>query len=259
MDDPDHDQQMRRLQRIAYGAVASDAERSAALAELEAVRRPPAGTDRGMTGPIATGPIATARAATGPIATARVATGSIAVAHQPPQPAAARSLKWAIAVGAAALVVGVAVGWQAAFRTTVSEPTAADVALGGAASMTLGIGDLASVPVVGSTASDVFDRPQAATDVPALDVTADWYDPATLRLLATTPDGVAVYAAKASADPANDVCVVIAHPKGALGGSCTAGGMFDGGGLQSSLHVEGAGFSATWRADGSVQVSVPQG
>ena len=39
MDEPVHDERMRRLQRIAYGAVASDAERAAATAELEALRR----------------------------------------------------------------------------------------------------------------------------------------------------------------------------------------------------------------------------
>ena len=39
MDDSEHDERMRRLQRTAYGAVASEAERTAALAELEAVRR----------------------------------------------------------------------------------------------------------------------------------------------------------------------------------------------------------------------------
>jgi hypothetical protein len=34
-----HDERMRHLQQLAYGAVASDAERAAAAAELEALRR----------------------------------------------------------------------------------------------------------------------------------------------------------------------------------------------------------------------------
>ena len=41
MDDVARDERMRRLQRVAYGAVASDAERDAARAELEALRREP--------------------------------------------------------------------------------------------------------------------------------------------------------------------------------------------------------------------------
>ena len=39
LDDPAHDERLRRLQRIAYGAVASSSERAAALAELDALRR----------------------------------------------------------------------------------------------------------------------------------------------------------------------------------------------------------------------------
>ena len=48
MDEPAHAERMRRLQRIAYGAVTSDRERAAALAELEALRReaPEAELDR---------------------------------------------------------------------------------------------------------------------------------------------------------------------------------------------------------------------
>ncbi|GAA4374398.1 hypothetical protein [Agromyces bauzanensis] len=45
MDEPPHDERMRRLQRIAYGALESDAERAAALAELESLRREHAAMD----------------------------------------------------------------------------------------------------------------------------------------------------------------------------------------------------------------------
>ena len=254
MEDPEHDERMRRLQHTAYGAVASEAERNAALAELEAVRRELARAEVTAERADAADP-----AATGPVAVGPVATGAIDVAPAASRTPAARSLKWAIAVGAATLVVGVAVGWQAGARTTVSEPSAADAALGGAASITLGLGEIVPEPVVGSTAFDVFDRPTTANDVPAITLSGDWYDPTTMRLLATTPDGVSVYGAKAVDDPANDVCVVIAHPKGAVGGSCTSGGLFEHGVLQSSLHLAGAGYSATWHADGSVQVTVPRG
>ena len=41
MDEVARDDRMRRLQQIAYGAVASDAEREAARSELEALRREP--------------------------------------------------------------------------------------------------------------------------------------------------------------------------------------------------------------------------
>src|SRR5690242_20438595 len=109
---------MRRLQRTAYGAVASEAERTAALAELEAVRRELARAAEPAERADAAGP-----ATIGPGPVAHVTTGAVAVAQAASVTPAARSLKWAIAVGAATLVVGVAVGWQAGARTTVSEPS----------------------------------------------------------------------------------------------------------------------------------------
>lgn len=255
MDDPDHDERMRRLQRTAYGAVASEAERTAALAELDAVRCELARAADEAERADAAGPASSRVVAVPP-----VTTGTVAVAQAASVTPAARSLKWAIAVGAAALVVGVAVGWQAGARTTVSEPSAADAALGGAASITLPMGEVTSVPVVASTAYEVFDRPAAATDVPAVALPPHRYDPATLRLLTSMPDGVAVYGVMASPDPTKDVCVVITHPVGASGASCTNGGIFEHGSLESSLYVEGVGLlSATWHADGSVQVTVPRG
>jgi len=260
VDDPDLDERMRRLQRTAYGAVASDAERAAAVAQLEAIRRELTRTAEEAERADAAGPVPTGPLPATPVATGAFATGAVAVAQAAARTPAARSLKAAIAVGAAALVVGVAVGWQAGARTTVSEPTAADpAALGAATSITLGVGEVVSVPIEASTAYEVFDRPAAATDLPAVSLPPDWYDQSTMRLLATTPDGVSVYGTKALDEAANDVCVVIAHPAGAVGGSCTSGGMFEHGRLQSSLHLQGAAYSATWHADGSVQVTVPRG
>ena len=109
MDQAADDERLRRLQRLAFGAVASDAERAAAIAELELIRLERAADDAGRGRTDAGG------AATVPASPDATAAGS---SRRPgiraSGAAATRRLRWALALGAAALIIGVAVAaWRA--------------------------------------------------------------------------------------------------------------------------------------------------
>jgi hypothetical protein len=263
MDEVAHDERMRRLQRIAYGAVASDAERAAALAELDALRRerernaaeheaaePEAGErvasvaapdgERGEPSPPSPGPAYSAAAGRSP---------------------AAIRFTWAIAVGVAALAIGIAVGWQIGQRH--SEPVGDHRLIGDSRDLDLSVNQLMPIPIEAAPAVQVFDREAHPTDTPVgldrNDLLADSY-----RLLSTRSDGVRIYAAR-TLDSAN-VCVVITLPSvetpsegvvaGGSGSACTSDGRFPGEGLTIGFSGQGRGaIRATWSVDGSINVS----
>lgn len=255
MDELPRDGRMRQLQRLAYGAVASDAERAAALAELEELRREREAAR-------VTSAVEADASATEPN---DAAVGPLVFAQPESTPdATARPLRWAIATGTAALLIGVAVGWQLAARTALLPDDQADQALGASASVSesisIGPAEVVSVPVTGSAAHAVFDRPASATDALPVEIPDDWVDPASVRLLATAPDGLAVYGAKSLDRPTPDVCVLIVRPNtaaaaAAVGASCTVKGVFEEGRLSADHYLQGEGLAmATWHADGSVQL-----
>lgn len=260
MDEPAHDDRLRRLQRIAYGAVASDAERAAAVAELDALRRAAvAAESRAETVSEAPEPMRE-KAPTG---STRAVSEWIAASDA----ASVRRFRWAVAAGTVALLVGIAVGWQLGTRAAPSEPAAGGQPVGAASSIGAGVPDAFALKVVESPAYAVFDRPAQATDTPPPPVQEGfgdgWLDPSTLRLLASTADGVGVYGAKAvpggfsgSSGP-DDVCLVIVRG-GGTGGTCTQQGVFTDGELWTEFYLEGDGLvRAEWHADGAVLVSVP--
>ena len=260
MHEPAHDDRLRRLQRIAYGAVASDAERAAAVAELDALRREAveaeAAAESGADAPV---PV---RERT-PTGSMRAVSEWIAASDA----ASVRRFRWAVAAGTAALLVGIGVGWQLGARMAPSDAGAVDQALGASPSISLATPE-GALSVVDSPAFAVFDRPPQATDTPSAgndEWYEGWLDPTTLRLLTTTPDGVGVYGAKAvpgglsSESGADDVCVVVVLADGS-GGSCTQNGVFTEGRIWTEISLQGAGsVRAVWHADGTVQVTVPVG
>ncbi len=260
MDDPAHDERLRRLQRIAYGAVASSTERAAALAELDAMRRDAAAA--------AQEPVDAASESTGPTPVLeKTPTGSTRAVSEwiaASDAASVRRFRWAVAAGTAALLVGIAVGWQLGTRTAPSEPAAGGQPLGAASSFAAGTPD--GPKVVESPAYAVFDRPAQPSDIPATaqeDWSDGWIDTATLRLLATTAAGVGVYGAKAlpgGLSPEigpDDVCMVVVR-SGGTSGTCTQQGVFRDGELWVESDLEGDGLvRAEWHADGAVLVTVP--
>lgn len=263
MDDPVLDERLRHLQRIAYGAVASSAQRGAALAELDQLRQEAAAAAADDERDAASDPLepALAREKT-PTGSTRAVAEWIAASDA----ASVRRFRWVVAAGTAALLVGVAVGWQLGTRPTPSEPSAVGQPLGAAASIGTATPDGSPPKVVGSPAYAVFDRPARPSDIPP--ATGEGWadgrlDTATWRLLTTTPDGVGVYAAKAvpggpsGAGGPEDVCLVVVRDDG-TGGSCTQQGVFHGGELWTELSLRSGGIvRAEWHADGAVLVSVP--
>ncbi|HEU0183579.1 MAG TPA: hypothetical protein VFR16_15410 [Agromyces mariniharenae] len=261
MDDPAHDERLRHLQRIAYGAVASSTERAAALAELDAMRRDAAAAakeaDEAESDP--TGPTPVVEKT--PTGSTRAVSEWIAESDA----ASVRRFRWAVAAGTAALLVGIAVGWQLGTRTAPSEPAAGGQPFGAASSFAAGTPDVMS-KVVESPAYAVFDRPAQPSDVPATaqeDWSDGWIDTSTLRLLATTAEGVGVYGAKAlpgGLSPEigpDDVCMVVVR-SGGTSGTCTQQGVFRDGELWTESYLEGDGLvRAEWHADGAVLVTVP--
>ena len=244
MDESTHDERMRHLQRVAYGAVASDTERAAAVAELESLRREQATVTDAPAGPPGGAPARPPEPDT---------FQPVAVAHRALGPA--RPLKWAIAGGTAALLLGVAVGWSVGARTPAAEPGAVPPVPAPDVSLDVGSVLAGPVAVADSPAYAVFDRPATPADIPALDVPEEWKDEADPRLLVTMPDGTAVYAAKPPG-PGGDMCVVIVVPdQPGLGLSCTKDGTFEEGALRHQFWHDRAGtVSVILYADGSVQV-----
>jgi len=237
-----HDERMRRLQRIAYGAVASDAERAAAVAELEELRREGDATEAAAEIPV------DSAAATFPQPVPRPAPHP---ARNVDDAASARRFRWAIAAGTAALFLGVGVGWQLGARiATPSAPTAAEQSVSSLE------GSRPMVPVPDTSVLAVFDREPTAADVPNGGTTDDRIAPDAYRLLLTRSDGVAVHAARV--DGGKNVCVTVATPEAGTASSCTSEGMFPQEGLWVEFYVQGAGLlRGVLQVDGSATITPP--
>jgi hypothetical protein len=234
-----HDERTRQLQQLAYGAVASDAERAAAAAELEALGREreapdaPAGVPPG--GTMETG-------ASMPLPASHAADTGGATS--------ARRFRWAIAAGTAALFLGVAVGWQLGSRTDMlAAPAAAEQSIG------LADGRL-GVPVADTSVLSLFDRPPVPSDAPNVGTPDDRFAPDAYRLLLTRPDGVALHAVRV--DGGKNVCVTLAMPQAGTSSSCTSEGRFPDSGLWVEFYIQGMGLvRGILHADGSASISAP--
>ena len=225
-----HDERMRQLQQLAYGAVASDTERAAAAAELDALRRAREAPEASADVPTLT-----------PMATGEAGDGE----------ASARRFRWAIAAVTAALLLGVAVGWQLGARSaTPSAPAAAEQSVASLEDARL------MVPVPDTSVLAVFDRAPTPADVPNGGTPDDPIAPDDYRLLLTRPDGVAVHAARV--DGGVNVCVTVAMPEAGTASSCTSDGMFPQQGLWVEFYVQGAGLlRAVLHVDGSATITPP--
>ena len=224
MDEPAHAERMRRLQRIAYGAVASDRERAAALAELQALRRE---------APEAESIAATASATSEPLRV-RTSTGSTRAVSEwiaASDAASVRRYRRAVATGTIALLLGVAVGWQCAVRMSTSEPSAA------ASVATMPAPDGLTVPVDQTSLPRLFEAAPGPADVPQSPMPDPRIAPDDYRLLVTRADGVALHVARQ--DGGAEVCAVLAIPGGFTMSSCTQDGRFPEGGLWVESFVEG--------------------
>lgn len=244
---PDHlddlDERIARLQRLAYGAQASDEARAAARSELAALRRAPGGAGDGDR-PTAAAP--------GPDPGLDPAAGAAAPPSgrvAPAEGAAARGRRVGLGIAVvstvAALLVGAATGWV----------------VGSASDASVGAGD--DAPIEWTQAWQVFDRRAGEGDLvrhPPPEEQVD-LDDSSRRLLVTRSDGVRLVAAR-TADGAN-ACLILVLPVGRPAIECTERGRFPAEGLRAEASARSVGeYVAIWFADGRVTVNaaaVPSG
>jgi len=237
-----HDERMRRLQQLVYGAVASDAERAAAAAELEALRRerqaPAAPADARALTSTEAGASAAGPAPFAPSGPAQLVDAA----------ASARRFRWAIAAGTAALFLGVGVGWQLGSRTATPTTVSAEASVG------ILDGARLSVPVADTAVLAVFDRPATPADAPHGGTSDDRIAPEAFRLLLTRSDGVTVHAARV--DGGKNVCVTVGLADGGTASSCSSDGRFPGAGLWVEVYVGGGSLlRGTLHADGTASIT----
>jgi hypothetical protein len=214
---------IRTLQRIAFGADATDVERARAIAELAdlAVR----GADRdeaertGSPGDLGGG---------GTEASGTAEPSPIEAAPRP-----GRLVQWTVAAGIVGLLLGGVLGWAVGQRVP-ADP----------ASSTVGSSPPADppVPLEETGLLELFDRLPPAEGSTQVAVIEEAIDPASVRLLATRADGPAAYLAR-TADGEN-VCFVVVLPAGPPRAECTVDGLLPAEGLSILYGAEGYGLSA---------------
>lgn len=248
-------ERIAELQRLAYGAGATEVERATAAAELDALRRaasrapgnaapPRPDTRHGSLFPDHHGTRAP------DLLDALLADEGPDV-HESDRTASA-ALRWSVLTGAIALAVGFGAGWVSGSQTAseLTGPSASDgdVTFEVASSD----GDGAPVPFDQVPAMAVFVRPQVPADLPAF--TDPYLDVLSYRRLVTLPDGAAVHAAR-SPDGAQ-VCLLLDLPMVGSGSSCTSDGAFPAGGMQSEISFDGRGaVIVNWDASGELSVT----
>ncbi|HEU4756687.1 MAG TPA: hypothetical protein VFS72_08505 [Agromyces sp.] len=249
-------ERIAELQRIAYGAGATDVERATASAQLDALRRAasrvagesapprpdvkpgsPSSDDPGTRAP---DPLEALLAEEWPV---------VAVPDRPPSAA----LRSSVLAGVIALAVGFGAGWVSGSQTASelggSSASDRDVTF----EVAVADEDRAPVPFDQAPAMAVFERPQVPEDLPSF--TDPSLDAMSHRRLVTLPDGAAVHAAR-SPDGAQ-VCLLLDLPPVGGGSSCTSDGAFPAGGMQSETSFDGrSAYVVNWAASGEVSVTV---
>jgi hypothetical protein len=227
MDQAADDERLRRLQRLAFGAVASDAERAAAIAELELIRLERAAGDAGHgrtddagAPTVPTSPDATPDGFSGPPG---VRASGVA---------ATRRMRWALAVGTAALIIGVAVAVAAQVGGRISAPEPSSVAVSPAPGR-----EAPGIPIADTAVLRLYDETASPADVLQGAYPRDSIAPTEYRLLLTRPDGVSLYVARLHGDAA--ICAVVTRPGEFTASNCTRDGMFPEAGLWVEVFVEG--------------------
>ncbi|MCD2443654.1 hypothetical protein LQ757_15345 [Agromyces sp. SYSU K20354] len=247
--DATDDERVRRLQRIAYGADASTEERNAALAELDRLAHVDAGIDDA---PAAATPHSSDEA----VADVGADDPGISGLRRPKRPA----LRVGLITGAVALAVGVAAGFAAGWQSRPSDPADGAGSTGTSGPVELGprlhADVFAAMPIALETdAARVFDRRQTAadtphTETPLADVTA-LVGQIDTRLLATSPAGVAVFAARDD----TDLCLIATFTDGGAASVCTQRGRFPSQGLRMAVGGPDVIVDVGWSPEGVLQLT----
>lgn len=238
-----------RLQRIAFGADASESERNAAAAELETLQR------------------AEADAAAARAELAAVAGRTAGQTHDdhpddgpdsstafappaPPAPTDARGIRWAIAAGIVTLALGLGIGWQLGGRSVTPYADGASTAAPDV---------LAAVPTASATTVQL-----AETSLPGVlsrsPVESDALDPAwqrtygidlsSARRLLSLPDGLVVFGALRD----GDVCLIASYSPADGAPACSTYGIVNSEGLRTTVMSGTTATSVQWRPDGTVEL-----
>jgi hypothetical protein len=242
---------IRALQRIAYGADATDVERARAVAELvelgvQAARAAgPDGFQSAVAADEGTGATTSANAAD----VADGTHGQASVDREPKDDVTTRGslVRWTIVAGGVGLLLGAALSWAAGqlipedsiFPSMVGPTSSADPA----------------TPLERTDLLPLFDRLPLAAESTRVSEVDPTIDPASVRLLATRSDGPSGYLTR-TLDGQN-VCLVLMLPAGPSSLACTIDGLLPAEGLMIQYYARGYGLAvARLAASGTVTLGL---
>jgi hypothetical protein len=213
---------IRALQRIAFGADATEAERARAIAELDEFAARDADHDEadpsGSQGDHRDGSEASTAAEPATIDAA---------------PSRGRAVRWTVASGVVGLLLGGALGW-AAGQQFPADPASSTVGASPSTDPPTPLEETGLLPL--------FDRLPLAEESTRVAGADDAIDPASVRLLATRVDGPAAYLARMK--DGENVCFVLMLPAGPPRSECTVDGLLPADGLSILYGAVGYGLSA---------------
>jgi hypothetical protein len=225
---------IRALQRVAYGADTTDAERARAVAEIaELIDLAAGGTGRDELPSAGRTDERDGGSTSADEADAALDRSSFEGAPEDDAPGRARLVRWAVAAGGIGLVLGAAVGWGAGQGVPMNPASISTIGPSSSGEPGTPLEDTDLLPL--------FDRlPLAAESTRAAGVD-DTIDPASVRLLASRTDGPAAYLARTI--DGDDVCLVLLLPAGPSRSACTAGGRLPAEGLSIQYDAQGYGIA----------------
>lgn len=212
---------IRALQRIAFGADATDAERARAITELAELAVSGADRDEAER--------------TSSVSVHDDGTEASAAAEPAPidaSPRRGRLVRWVVAAGTVGLLLGGALGWTAGQQG--ADPAASTVGPSPPADPPTPLEETGLLPL--------FDRLPPAEESTRVATADEAIDPASVRLLATRVDGPAAYLARM--EDGENVCFVLMLPAGPPRSECTVDGLLPADGLTILYGAVGYGLSA---------------
>jgi hypothetical protein len=225
---------IRALQRVAYGADTTDAERARAVAEIaELIDLAAGGTGRDELPSPGRTDERDGGTKSADEAEAALDRSSFEGAREDDSPGRARLMRWTIVAGGIGLLLGAAVGWGA---DRLVPPDAASISTIGPSSS----GE-PGTPLEDTDLLPLFDRLPLAAEATRVAGVDDSIDPASVRLLANRTDGPAAYLARTV--DGDDVCLVLLLPAGPSRSACTADGRLPAEGLGIQYNAQGYGLA----------------
>ena len=251
------DGRIRALQRIAYGAGASPAERARALTELVQLQERAAAAAQPGPGDVSGG---RSRGSTAPDAPP----ASFTAAPAMPEPAehrpgrSAGMLRGALVVGSIGVVVGGVIGWgigQGAPVETSSSRTSTSTGASGASAAEGTVRGADGMPLESTDLLPLMGRLPTADEAARVARLDPPMDPESVGLLASRADGPTAFLAR-TAD-GGDLCLVVLMPSGPSRSACTMVGRFPIGGLRVEYYADGYGLVAAHLDDsGAVELNL---